>query len=147
MKKTISLFMLYILLFFLLLGFSQNSILSSINEIRAYNREINFIVDDYNKNLVNKDNSKEYINRVENIKNGFKNTKRPSILNNYFTLRIDSLRYLTMLFENIDDKEYINFYINKYNEYNNLSETEIKRLLKSTFIRVTYINAPTYYKK
>ncbi|OPJ56495.1 hypothetical protein [Alkalithermobacter paradoxus] len=147
MKKFVSLFILCVFLFFILLGYSQNSIIVSVQGIKSYNREINFIVSDYNKDLINENNVNEYINRVKNIKMGFSNNRRPNILNNYFSMKIDSLKYLLMLLENINDKENIQNYIDKYNYHSNASQKEIENILKSTFIRVTYLQTPTYYRK
>ncbi|SHH00658.1 hypothetical protein [Tepidibacter thalassicus] len=145
MKKNMIIFMLNVLIFFMFLSFCQNSVLLTIKDIKPYVREINFIVDDYNNNLKYiKLNTDIYLNRIENIKRGLSSIKRPYIFDEYFKYKIMSLEKIKLILKNINnDQENINKYVCDYNKYNNLAQNEMEKILKSTFIRVTYFNEPS----
>ncbi len=148
MKKLIFLFTLYVLVFFIFLGFCQNTLLLSLEDTKPYTSEINFIVNDYNHNFKEvKKNIDNYIDRIEMIKNGFSSLKRPYVLKDYFKYKLLSLEKLELLFKKIKtDSKDTNKEIVSYNQYNGLSEKEIKKILENTLIRVTHFNSTSYYK-
>jgi dihydroorotate dehydrogenase len=121
----------------------------TIKDVKPYVREINFIVDDYNNNpkyvKLNKD---IYLNRINNIKSGLSNIKKPYAFDKYFKYKIMSIEKLQLVLENVNkDSSNINKYVQEYNKYNNLAQKEKEKILKSTFIRVTHFNVSSYHKR
>lgn len=137
MKKFVFIFILYVLVFFSFLSFCQNSIMLSLQDIKPYVREVNFIINDYNTNLKSfKSNIDNYIVRVKNIKSGISNLKKPYVLNEYFKYRIISIENLEVGLKNMKKgSDNINESIDNYNKYSKLSNEELKKIFKKTLLQ------------
>ncbi len=141
MRKFTVIFIFYVLFFCMNLNIYQNELINEVNNINPYIRETNFIVEDFNDNLINQDNIQEYIKRIESLKSGISSIENNKALQTYIDYKMVSLEKLKIAINNrLNFKEELKYNIKDYNTYNRLSQEEIQKELKKTLIRVTKLD-------
>ncbi len=121
---------------------SYYSIISlDVQKISSYVVESNMILEDIisKEDMVLK-NKKEYINRLQNLKNCIEKTKTSFFTKNYKNYRVKSISNMIEVVSN--DKKINNLNIVK--KYNELSEKELTSILQRSFFEVTYLYTRAY---
>lgn len=124
----------------ILTNFYYNSITLDMQKIKDYIVESNIILEDIvKKEEYVMEKKEEYVVRLNNLKNGIKNSRTSFLVKNYKEYKIKSIEGLINSISKSDLK-----YLEEVEKYNNLSEKELDKILNKSLIQVTYLPINTY---
>lgn len=139
--KYIGLLISSVIVFLVILtNFYYNSITLDMQKIKDYIVESNIIFEDVVKKeeyvIEKKD---EYVSRLINLKKGIQNSKTSFLVKNYKQYKIKSI---DGLIKSISESNLE--YLDEVQQYNNLSEKELDKILNKSLIEVTSLPINTY---
>ena len=147
MKYIISMVVLCSVSVILLVGSYYKTLEYDIEEIKPYISEMNFILNEYYDNAHYVYNhSDEYINRINKINEGIKNTKVSILTDDYVQYKILAIESFKKHLSYNDEKHKDDKYLKEYNNYNTLADKKLEGIIDNNFIKVTYLSTNSYYK-
>lgn len=147
MKYIISIVVLCSISLMLLVGSYYKVLQYDIEEIKPYVSEMNFILEEYYDNThYVYDHNDEYINRINKINEGIKNTKVSILTDDYVKYKILAIesfkKHLSCNYEKYENDKYLK----DFNKYDDLAHKKLDDVLYNNFIKVTYLSTHSYYK-